>query len=396
MPVDKSNSAPSTGVESVERKSTVIGKPSSEAKPTVIGSPITIPSPVQPSVMGTKVDLGKQKPTAPTVVPTVIGKPSSEAKPTVIGSPITIPSPVQPSMMGTKVDLGKQKPTAPTVVPVSKPKVLEPRATYQASVMPGVIRKGLEVTLQDLEEMYPGTPRDILHQSLQILKDTFVETLNIVACSQWGQVAQEKYQILVKESLEISLGGETRDGTQHLSRMLNILEDLVSLFQVPGSKSLKFWGKKTITPWEKYLEYESELKTIKSHLEKILPALREQQNRIENINEQAQKVSSLTDAYIISARYIAHLLGTNDLAHHLINQGMSLTKIIAQVQGGIVLRNAHGRAIDTLADCIQEEVLVSLPGWIERFALLSQKPSMTLTDSYSLRQSLEDLVIKLK
>lgn len=370
MSVDKSNPAPSTGIEPGDRK------------PTVIGIPVSTQAPHTPTVMGT-----------------FVSPPPQGAKPTIIGSGVSTPTQHMPSVIGTRVEVEGGKPKAipqATTIQATVTKPQEPKTVDKPSVMPGTIRNGLEVTLQELEKAYPGNSRETLNRVLQILKGTIVETLRVVTCSQWGQSAQEKYQELVKDSLEITSKGEARDGTKHLSRLYTILEEIVLLFQNQGSKGLKFWEKKQ-TPWEKYLERQGELDQLRQYLGQILPTLRDQQRRIEEINDQAQNVSSEIDAYSIAAQYVADTLGpAHELSGHLLTQSMSLTKMIAQIQDGTILREAHGRAIDSLADRIQDGVLITLPGWIEHFSLISLNPSMSETDNYSLRQSLEDLVIKLK
>ena len=236
----------------------------------------------------------------------------------------------------------------------------------------------------------------MLNRVMQILKDTILETLRAVACSQWGQDAQGRYQGLVNESLEITSTTEARDGAQYLRRLYTVLEELALTLQNQGSKGLKFWGKKQ-TPWEKFQECQSEIASIRQYLGQILPTLRKQQSRIEEISAEAVRVSEEIDAYSIAASFIADTLGpAHELSNHLVTQAMSLSKATAQIQEGNILRAAHAREIDALADRIQDGVLVTLPGLIERFSLLVMQPSMSETDAYSLRQGLEDIILKLK
>ena len=347
--------------------------PPGARRPTIIGQAI-LSQPIQPIVTA------PQEPNLQ--VPAQTGR-----TPTVI------------SIGHTSLDVEKSKlvPLKPTVIPPSSAGTSKsPLMVSQPSVVPGVIRKGLNVTLQDLEKAFPGTPREMLTRVVQILKDTIVETLRAVTCSQWGQEAQSRYQQLVNESLKITSTTEARDGIQHLRRLYTVLEELALTLQSQGSKGLKFWGKKQ-TPWEKFQGCEHELDSLRQHLGQILPTLRTQQSRIEEISAEAVRVSEEIDAYSIAASHIADTLGpAHELFNHLMTQVMSLSKATAQIQEGNILRAVHAQGIDALADRIQDGVLVTLPGWIERFSLLVMQPSMSETDAYALRQSLEDLILKLK
>lgn len=341
--------------------------------------------------------------------PTVIGQVvlSQPIKPTVIAPQELKPQEfARPERKPMVISIGQvpqevKNPESVTPKPtiISPPPIQEPKPTptvSKLSVVPGIIRKGLEVPLQDLEKAFPGTPREMLNRVMQILKDTILETLRAVTCSQWGQEVQSQYQQLVNESLKITSTTEARDGIQHLRRLYTVLEELALTLQSQGSKGLKFWEKKQ-TPWEKFQGCEHELDSLRQHLRQILPTLRTQQSRIEEISTEAIKVSEEIDAYSIAASYIADTLGpAHELSDHLVTQAMSLSKATAQIQEGNILRAVHAREIDALADRIQDGVLVTLPGWIERFSLLAIHSSMSETDAYALRQSLEDLILKLK
>lgn len=369
MSEDNSNTAPSSGIEPGVRRITVIGESRS------------LPKPLTPTVIGVPMEKSPQ-----VIKPTVIVQVKETPRiPTTIGTRIGIEKMVQtPPLKATTISI------------ITAPAVINTQKVDKPSVIPGVIRKGIDVSVQDLEKIFPGNSRAVLNQVMQILKNTIPETLKTVACSQWGQHSQIKYQKLVDESLQIYSEGKSRDGTEHLRRLYTILEGLLAVLQDQGSKGLKFWDKKK-TSWDKFQEVQSELNSLRQYLGQILPTLRQQQTRIEEISREALGLIEEIDAYSIAAQYVADTLGPgNELSDHLVTQGMSLTKAIAQIQEGNILRDAHGRAIDSLADRIQDGVLVTLPGWIERFSLLTSNPSIHETDNYSLRQSLEDLVTKLK
>ncbi len=357
---------------------------------------------------------GNQTPSFPgtesgTRRPTVIGaengklKPaliaSQERKPTVIGSP-SAPSPHQPTVIGggnarAYVPRGRE----PTIIPSSTPATAEPTKAVievKPSVMPGTVRKGLEVSVVELERDFPGTARKTLVQVARILKDIIVETLTTVSCSKWGVGVQEKYAGLVDQSLALTSASVVQDGMRHNSRLYTLLEEVALSFQDGGSPSLMFW-KKRQNPWETLRGHRHELDQLREHLSQALPRLRTTQSSLKELSSRFVELESELDASSVAAHYVAKMLGPgDDRAMHLTDQSMSLTKTIATIQEGRPLREMSITQIDALADRIQESILVTLPAWLERVSLVFHGPSVTDTDCYTLRQGLEEIMQCLK
>lgn len=262
--------------------------------------------------------------------------------------------------------------------------------------MPGTIRKGLEVTTHDLEIRFPGATPETIKRAMVVLKGTIVETLNGATCSQWGFHLQSEYTKLVDESLGLTSSASVRDGMRHAARLFVLLSEVATAFQGDGSKGMFNW-KKTATPWEKLAEVRVELDQLRTYLGSILGELRTTQTRLEGISDELMDYTHELDAASIAAQFLADHLGASDArAQHLQGQSLTLAKMIAHITEGVLLRKSTIDEIDALADKIQESILVTLPAWIERIALTSQKTSVTDTERYTLRQGLEEILHKLK
>jgi hypothetical protein len=264
------------------------------------------------------------------------------------------------------------------------------------SVMPGMIRKGLDVSVAELEKTFPGTSRETLDQTARILKDTIVESLGAVSCSQWGYEVQARYNELVNESLALASVKTVQDGARHNSRLYALLSEVAQAFRDNGPHDFAFW-KKQVTPQEKFEDAHDELEQLRGLLGNALPVLRAIQTRLEKLSHESLRLATELDASGIAAHYVADTLGAgDDRSSHLMDQSVSLTKTIAHIREGILLRQESVQEIDALADRIQESVLTTLPAWIEKATLVFHNPSATDTERYTLRQGLEDIVRQLK
>lgn len=320
---------------------------------------------------------------------------SQKPKPTVI---VNNPVKPQPTVIGggeTNARPIVVKPT-PTVIAPAPVKPEGSMAIKNPSIIPGTVRKGFDVSTSDLGKVYPGASSEILTKVEMILKSTIVETLNTIACSQWGSKTQARYTELVSESLRLTSAQVVQDSIRHNIRLYELLEEIAVSFQFKNSKVFQFW-KKVQTPWEKLQSVRNELTQLREKLSRALPELRNTQSSLNDISLEFQKLVAELDAFSVSANYIADHLGSGDSrSAHLLDQSVSLTKMIAHIQEGVILRTATVQEIDSIADRIQESVLSTLPAWIEKASLVLQRSSTNETERYVLRQGLEEIIQNIK
>lgn len=263
------------------------------------------------------------------------------------------------------------------------------------SVVPGLIRKAVEVSLPELEKQFPGTPQAVLCAAQSILRNTVFETLSSVACSQWGIEALQRYQDMVGSALTQTSAPALRDGIQHLQRMYQLLAELAQVLQKSTEKNPWFWTP-AASPWDAFQKRSAELQAIGQHLENTLPTLRSMQTDIEHSTADGDQLLETVHAYSLAAQWLAEHFASDSRAPHLFDQAIRLTRSLSQIQEGLLLRQTHSRDIDVLADKIQDGVLIVLPGWIDRFHLLYSRQNVTPTDTYTLHQGLSDLLNRLQ
>jgi hypothetical protein len=258
--------------------------------------------------------------------------------------------------------------------------------------MAGVVRKGIEVTAEELGKKFPGDPASAIDRAILILRGTVLDVLTSISCSEWGVSEQRSYGQIANESIRLTTSSSVQDGMQHMKQLQSILQQIADSLAQPQTNSLLSWGKQK-NALELYRESEKELGQLRDYLETILPTLRETQNKLEDISTRSSSLMKEINARCIAIQYIEELLGQEDSrSSHLVNQRIVLLKTIANIQDGITLRTSMIRNIDALADRIQESVLVTLPGWIDKLVLAFQAQTITETERYTLYEGLKALI----
>jgi hypothetical protein len=344
------------------------------------------------------------------VRPTVIGVGSTTnileqapqgAKPTMIGGGPAPSHPITPTRIGgehLKAETPQGvKPTAisPTSLPSAPPPSDKPIVLSAPSAIPGTVRRGIEVSIEELSKFFPGTPVETLKKAQEILKRTVLELLTDAQCALWGAETQKRFGDLTERSLQITSANVVQETSRHLSRLYAILQELGEAFQGKGS-GLMFWKKEN--PWEQFQEVSTEIRQLRQLLNQQLPAIIKSETETMSLSGEFEILSLDIDAEGLAGRYLAEkLLKDKDRASQtLMDRSLSLTETVAHIQQGTLLREQAANNIRQLVSRIQDGVLRALPAWIESITLTYQTANQTETDIYTLRQGLEGIIQKLK
>jgi hypothetical protein len=358
------------------RKPTVVGE--GKLKPTVVGKGQSKPTTI---VHAEDVSVTAPKTIAPTTIRP--GAPS----PTVVRKPTAAASEHAPAD-----GISPIKKITPIIVhPIAPP---PPKVVTKPTAMAGVVRKGIEVTAAELKKKFPGDPLSAIDRAIRILQGVIVDKLTPISCSQWGVDVQRQYESLARESVRLTTSSAVQDGLKHMERLQIILKDIADSL-APQSSGFHLWGKQK-NALELYHGSETELHQLRDHLQDILPSLRETQKKLGDISTKSTSLIDETNAQCIAIQYVEELLGDEDeRTSHLTSQRIALLKTIANMKDGVMLRRSISRDIDSLADRIQDSVLVALPGWIDKLMLAFQaQRTVTETERYTLYEGIKALINK--
>jgi hypothetical protein len=299
---------------------------------------------------------------------------------------------------GPVIDAAQPLPSsAPTPYVIRAGKPVNPVTIHSSepSVIPGTIRRGLDIDTAQLAKHFPAALPGVLSLAVYTLQHSIISTLSISRCAQWGMQAQKSYTTAVDASLAITTSNILQSSLRNIARLQAILRPLADSLLRPVAKSMLFW-KPAPSPQAMLQQAQPELAQLRRHLAQALPELRAMQARLELISSELLQLCTTLDAESIAAHYIADVLGQADArAPSLMQQSAALVQMVSHIQQGLVLRSSSTQTMQVLAHRIQDTVLVALPAWMEKISLLSHAQQINATERYTLGQQLDTLLAQL-
>jgi hypothetical protein len=368
------------------------GKVPKERKPTTFKPKGE--TPMAPTVFDPSKRKGTEGETQParSVTPTVI----QGTRPEQVQEDLP---PVRPTVMApppVPKDVVAPRPTA--FVPPTTPSPAPAPMVSQPSVIQGTVRKGIEVSVDDLLKRFPGTSRETLEEAQSILKRKVLELLGDVECTKWGERAQHEFGELTGRSLTLVGHDTVEDCERHLSRLFTVLNELADAIQDNGGM---------LPPWKKrpelkdlYEEHEEEISQLRGLLKTNYPVLAEVEAKLVSLVAEYHTLSTTLDAEYCAAMYVADvLLDKRSKSREigiLLSRAGSLQETVANVQQSQLLREQAAGQLQQLAARVQNGVLNALPVWLEQITLALQQAKVTPTETFTLRKALTEVVQKLK
>ncbi len=281
------------------------------------------------------------------------------------------------------------------------PPVTSPAATpmvSQPSTMHGTVRKGIEVSIDELLKRFPGTHRETLEEVRSILKRKVLELLNDVECTQWGEQAQQAFGELTGRSLTLVGHDTVEECERHLSRLYAVLDELADAIQNNGGV-IPSWKKRPELK-DLFGEHEEEISQLRELLKDSYPILAQVEAQLVSLVAEYESLKSTLDAEYCAATYVAEvLLDKRSKSREigiLLTRAGSLQETVANVQQSQLLREQAASQLQQLAARVQNGVLNALPVWLEQITLALQQAKVTPTETFTLRKALTEVTQKLK
>ena len=311
-------------------------------------------------------------------------------------APGGVPATVQGALRPAPTTVAPQ----PGVAPIASPSASSGAQKAPPSVVPGTIRRGVEVSLPELAQRFPAAMPEALQQAQRLLQATIVDTLSATQAARWGEEAQQRYGALVDASLQITQATTLQTSLRHVARLHALLQGIADEWLAPAKSPLLFW-KTSAGPAALLQASQGELAQLRQHLAEALPALRSLQAELQGIGSELAPLAVRLEALSLAAHYVADALadpsdsGADPRAHALLQRASALAQTVLHIHGGLQLRQGSQHSLGGLIHRIQDTVLLALPAWMEKVALATQARQLTGmndTERYALAQQLQGLL----
>lgn len=298
---------------------------------------------------------------------------------------------------------GRRKVLQPTVIDIPKAETRPPKtkSAKKPTVISGVERKPIEVSVTDLKILNPGSAKIVCEKAQQLIATVVVSRIKERHAVMWGYTHQQSYVEIVNQTLVLSQNKVLRKVREYLNRTVEILSNL-DLLAVSGHKSAVFGG------LTKKIDTSSELSSAQIELNQLVELMSQSMNDLLELREQFEfhvgkigEVSVEVEASALAALFLAqHLQSENvGLASRFTDRAMSLTQTVAQIRADKTIVSIQVDQPLRLISAIQDVALVTLPGFIGSLAsvviLAESKTGMTPTEVGEINHRLRDIVSKL-
>jgi hypothetical protein len=322
------------------------------------------------------------------IKPTIIGASSASAcnKPSA-GADNGGATPAPTAMTSTI------RPTAfkPTVMPGSPPASSTPparilpagpavRQPVQASVLPGVQRKPLDVPVGELVARFPLVDVALLERVQAILAGVMLHNMSATVALAFGKPEQESLSTLVKDRLSLMEAAASRSVAQHLTRMQTLLGEVLEAMQ--GG----FFRKPAATVWA---AVSGEVQQLDGLLSNAEPALSRLQGALAELSAKASGVAQTLHATSLAAEYLSGVASA-DVSPLLVSRATSLVTSQALALEQVQMLALDTTKVQELTTLVQDGVLLQLPAVYSQLAGLSTKPSDT--QRYLATEKLNEIV----
>ena len=310
--------------------------------------------------------------------PTSLGGLPSSLKPEPLPEATRQPTAMKPS----PIQVSSVKPVlAPALAPASPviavkptglprgeplPKVVE-AAPVHASALPGIQRKAVVVTLEDLGRRFPGLDVSLKTRVQGLLAGVSPESMNTSAWMGFGTQAQEEVAKLVKERLALMESADTRGVTHYLSRLQALLAEVLDAME--GG----FFKKSPQKVWE---GVSAEVRQLEGLLNEAFPKLMGLTARMDALVEKNREAGTVVSANALAADYLTDLVNAQ-AGSLLVSRMTALSTSQALTLEQIQTLELDKTTVQELAVLIQDGVLLKLPAVYSQLADLFAKPSDT-------------------
>lgn len=316
---------------------------------------------IRPTSLGELPGATKAEPSpAPLLQPTGIKPSPIQASPTKLAPTLAPAYASEPASTVISVK--------PTGLPKGEPlpRVVEV-APVHASALPGIQRKAVEVSLEDLGRRFPGLDVSLKTRVQGLLAGVCPESMDTGAWMSFGTQVQEDVAKLVKERLALMESAETRAVTQYLTRLQALLAEVLDAME--GG----FFKKSPQKVWE---GVSAEVRQLEGLLNQAASKLMGLTGRMDALVAKNREAGVAVSAVALVADYLTDKVGAQ-AGSILVSRMTALSTSQALTLEQIQTLELDKNTVQELAILVQDGVLLKLPAVYSQLADLSAKPSDT-------------------
>lgn len=241
----------------------------------------------------------------------------------------------------------------------------------QPTSMPGVARKRIPVTIQDLQRIAPGDAPDVLRRALQLILETNLEEMTPARVMQWGEDLQAVYAKCADDFLELVQKPEFTEATKQVSRLMTILSEikprLAETLGGSGGTIQKLLGRFAGNPLEHLDTMLVEIGQLVRLLANDKNKLQELQKSFEELGRRLSELGPRVRVAYIAANFLADYVRTQSaltaLESPFLDRVASLANTSNQLMSSSVIQGSQLDEQSRFLRVIQKDIVELIPVW---------------------------------
>lgn len=237
-----------------------------------------------------------------------------------------------------------------------------------ASVMPGSVRRFMEISPEVLGAKFPQASADDLAAVRKQLSTTAHATWGSAEWLAFGRDAQEAVSACIKERLKLLEQDFTRTAGRHLGRLQAILTEVLEAFNDTG-----FLAKSPRKAWQ---QNEREVKQLDALLHQAAKDLAKLLKDLGALEVKESKVKKLLATHLMVAEYLVDSM-PEDKGDLIASRHGAIMTSQALLAEHAASRELDEITVGQLIEQVNDGVLVKLPALYTQLASLPDKPTNT-------------------
>jgi hypothetical protein len=270
---------------------------------------------------------------------------------------------IRPTVIGTS--------SAATPFALAEP-VPSPHRTVDVSRIPGTRREVLQLDWNELRAAWPDASQELLNEVMSQGALVFPEALDRSYCEQWGQSEQQEFSRALNDALACAGHSSVRGAQRHLSRLRELLNEVVELFDESG---LGWFRKRNLRA--RLDELMGELAELKPLLLKEYEVLQGVRRSHDEVMARMFRLHRVLQAQVLLADRLLERVAPA-VRPVLLNREGSLAQTVNLLQQQCLLNEQSSRDLDRLSSTVHHAVWVQWPMWNATVAAL---PAGDLSDT---------------
>lgn len=251
----------------------------------------------------------------------------------------------------------------------------------------------LSVSIPTLRVRFPNECEEILALTQSLLATVSLANLTVMQCAEWGMAVQSEYGRHVQAAGIFTSDRVVVSALKSMARINDILLELADAMLPQTGFAAVFKKRKDF--WGIFARRSEEIAGLCAAMKAALPCLQNVCDGLTRLDEKSAGVQLQLSAGALASQYLADLVADDVARNALIGRSAALFQTRLRMAEADAMRDAARFTYRSLAERIQEIILLTLPAWVERIRMLAARKNQDDLEFDPVRKDVSEMIERL-